>query len=153
MARPRKHSSKSKKNYTKEELLEKQQAEEGLKDFEQLDTSSVPYALRGDTIAVTEWRRIIPLLQELPIAELDLYAVVQYCKYIAIFTRASKDVHKNGTVIDGKKNPSYDVMLSSTKEIRAISNSLGLTIDSRLKLVVPTKEIKDIDPFADIESI
>lgn len=153
MGRPRKHSSQSKKNYTKEELHKKKKAEEGLKEFEKLDTSSPPMAIRGDTMAVTEWKRIIPLLNDLPISNLDLYSVVQYCRYVSIYVQASKNVQLHGTVIEGKQNPHYQIMLTSSKEIRALSTALGLTIDSRLKMVVPQQEKENKDPFAELEDI
>jgi len=39
-------------------------------------------------------------------------------------------------------------MLKVTKEIRAISAELGMTINSRMKLIEPT--INEDDPFADL---
>ena len=50
---------------------------------------------------------------------------------------------------DGKKNPLVDVVNSYSKELKTATNDLGLTINSRLKIVLPAEKEKEVvDPFA-----
>lgn len=138
------------KNLTKEERAEKEAEEEILNSYEGIDTD-IPTVLKGDRLAVAEWKRIVPLLETLPISSLDLYSVTQYCTYVSIYHKTSKSVAKEGIVVDGKENPNFSIMVKASKELKTLTSVLGLTIDSRLRLVVPTQLETVVDPFADVE--
>ncbi|OFJ79630.1 phage terminase small subunit P27 family, partial [Staphylococcus sp. HMSC056G08] len=91
------------------------------------------------------WQRIIPLLQELPIAELDFTLIKKYCELVDINDDAYRYIQENGYIDPdtNKKSGTFMVYMESMKELRSICGSLGLTIDSRLRLVVPSEsEVK-----------
>lgn len=130
-------------NRTKEELEEAEMRENGLKKFEKIDVDYVPPDLSDN--AKKEWQRIIPLLQELPIAELDFTLIKKYCELVDINDDAYRYIQVNGYIDPdtNKKSGTFMVYMESMKELRSICGSLGLTIDSRLRLVVPSEsEVK-----------
>src|SRR5699024_2958710 len=100
-----------------------------------------------------EWKRIIPLLQELPIAELDRQMIESYCQLHAYKRRLQIDIAEFGMSINyydeygnlssRRANPDYNAYLSTVKEIRMIANQLGMTINSRLELAVPEEDEKE----------
>lgn len=116
-----------------------------LNEYDQLQVKPIPSHL--DYYAKQEWKRIVPLLQQLPIAELDRQLIESYCQMHAYKRRLQKDIEKFGQSInyynsDGnltsrRANPDYNAFLSTVKEIRMIANQLGMTINSRLELAVP----------------
>lgn len=69
MARPRKLNATKQGHRTKEELEASELKENGLNQFDKLTVNNTPTDLTDQ--AQKEWNRIVPLLQELPIAELD----------------------------------------------------------------------------------
>lgn len=141
--------------YTEEELKKHKKGkdhiakelakQETLNDYEAIKIKPIPSHL--DYYGKQEWKRVIPLLQELPIAELDRQLIESYCQLHAYKRRLQKDIDKFGTSInyyngDGdlvsrRVNPDYNAYLSTVKEIRMIANQLGMTINSRLELAVP----------------
>jgi P27 family predicted phage terminase small subunit len=155
MARPRKLVDVNKKNFTKDEIDERKKEEEKLKDFEKLNEKIIPSYL--DSIAKAEWKRIIPLMELLPISELDRNLLAMYCSYYSIFIQATLDINNYGINIEEdrggmiirKQNPSITTLNSSSKEIKSIAATMGLTLDSRLRLLNPKNEDEIKDPFAD----
>src|SRR5690606_21367245 len=88
--------------------------------------------------AKTEYRRIIPLLQKLPVVALDWTAVSMYCDFYAKYKKASQEVEEIGTTIieydskgneREKVNPKYTVMTDAAKMVRSLAMGLGMTID------------------------
>ncbi len=156
MARPRKLSAVNKKHFSKEELAERQEQEAVLKEFDELDTDNVPSFL--DRLAKQEWQRISPIINDLPISELDRQSLAMYCQYVSIFIQATKDLKKRGITITEerangsitKQNPSFQTMLNASKEIKSIASGLGLTIDSRMRILGANKDDdnQDNDIFA-----
>ncbi|RST59699.1 phage terminase small subunit P27 family [Siminovitchia terrae] len=119
-----------------------------LNDYDQLQVKPIPSHLCY--YGKQEWKRIIPLLQQLPIAELDRQMIESYCQLHGFKRRLQKDIQEFGEVTnfydeDGnltnrRINPSYNAYLSTVKEIRMIANQLGMTINSRLELAIPDGE-------------
>ncbi|MFG3610989.1 phage terminase small subunit P27 family [Rummeliibacillus stabekisii] len=146
MARPRKLVCVNKKHLTKDEIADRKEQEAALEEFDDLDIGDIPSFL--DREAKKEWQRISPIINELPISELDRQSLAMYCQYVSIFIQATKDVKKNGvTIIEEratgsikKQNPSYQTMLSASKEIKSIASGLGLTIDSRMRILSTNKD-------------
>lgn len=132
------------KGYVAKKLAE----QETLKEHEQLQADRIPSHLCY--YGKKEWKRIIPLLKQLPIAELDRELIETYCMLHGSRRRLEKDIQKNGETTEFydengnlesiKKNPSYDLLLSTVKELRMIANQLGMTMNSRLELAVPEQE-------------
>ncbi|MBZ5203208.1 phage terminase small subunit P27 family [Planomicrobium chinense] len=155
MARPKKLVDALNRNISKAEIEERRKEEESLEEFESISLTAPPW-LEGD--AKEEYERIIPLLKKLPIASLDLASVTMYCDFYAKYKEASQTVDIEGTVItqfDARGNekrivnPKYTVMGDAARMVRTLSGSLGMTIDSRMRIVVPKKE-EVVDPFAEM---
>ena len=141
MGRPRKLINASVKNYTEEERIQKQKEEEKLMNFEKLDFSYDRAGLLRE--AYHEWERISHFIGDLPISELDQQAMVRYCNYSYLYSEIAEQVAYEGPLTeDGKLNPKVTAMNSYSKELKSATNDLGLTINSRLKLVAP-KEIEN----------
>lgn len=141
MTRPRKLLNASTKHYTEEELIKKQKEEEKLYNYEPLDFSYFPMGLLKG--AYPEWVRIGNFVGDLPLSELDSQTLVSYCNYVYLYSKLAEEVSIEGEVTDeGKLNPKVTAMLGYSKQIKSATNDLGLTINSRLKLVAP-KEVED----------
>src|SRR5690606_31091979 len=102
--------------------------------------------------AKKEYKRIAPLLNRLPIADLDLMAVSAYCDNVAKYIEASGVVDEMGQVVEEtdsqgnpklKVNPWFTTMMQASNGIRSYAGQLGMTIDSRMRIVVPKEEEKE----------
>ena len=89
-----------------------------------------------------EWKRIIPLLEQLPIAELDYDRIKRYCQLVSLTDEAYRHIMQHGTVNEEgtKRTPQYFTYMDGIKELKSICGQLGMTIDSRMKLVVPAPD-------------
>lgn len=154
MARPRKLIETATGKIGKDEIEARKKEEAALEEFESISFTPPTWL---STEAKKEYKRIVPLLSKLPIASLDLASVEMYCDFYSKYKKMSLAVEKEGeTIIEygargdekSKVNPKYTVMKDSASMVRTLSGNLGMTIDSRMRIVVPKKEeIKD--PFAD----
>lgn len=147
MARKHVLTELNKSNFTKEELEKRLAKEAALKKFEGIETEAPEWL---DAAGRLEYERIVPLLEKLPIASLDQTLVALYCRFYSLYLEASKDLDNHG-LVDGesrKANPAFSALVKSSSEIRLIASQLGMTIDSRMKLVVPASN-KPHDPFED----
>ncbi|HEF3510469.1 TPA: hypothetical protein R9094_002032, partial [Campylobacter jejuni] len=86
MARPRKLNIQKQGHRTKEELQEAENVENGLYEFNQINAENLPEDLTEG--AAKEWGRVVPLLQQLPIAELDYGLIKKYCQLVDISDEA-----------------------------------------------------------------
>lgn len=155
MARPRKLIDASTGKIGKAEIEARKKEEATLEEFESISFTP-PSWLSAE--AKKEYKRIVPLLSQLPIASLDLASVEMYCDFYAKYKRNSLAVEDEGeTVIEldgrgnekSKVNPKYTVMKDAASMVRTLSGGLGMTIDSRMRIVVPKKE-EVVDPFAEL---
>ncbi|KPD35989.1 terminase [Bacillus amyloliquefaciens] len=127
---------------TNEQKEARKENEEKLKDFEPLHAKP-PHWL--STMGKNEWTRLYPyLIEALPVSELDRTLLAMYCNSFAQYREALKDIAQNGQIMfelnsQGvevkKKNPSVEIMNAMSKEIRGIAGQMGLSLDSRLRLV------------------
>ncbi|KTW16709.1 phage terminase small subunit P27 family [Staphylococcus warneri] len=142
MARPRKLNATKQGHRTKEELEDSELKENGLNQFDKLTVNNTPTDLTDQ--AQKEWNRIVPLLQELPIAELDYTLIKKYCELVDINNNAYSQIQIVGTfdTETNKKTGAFAVYMESLKELRSVCGSLGLTIDSRMRIVVPVENEK-----------
>lgn len=157
MARPRKLLGATTKNYTKAEIAEREKDESALHEFKKI-SKRPPSWLSED--AKAEYKRIIQLVNQLPIADLDLASLTMYCDYYSKYKAASIAVEEEGRTIteldaqgnDRRKvNPEFTAMNDAARNLRSVAGGLGLTIDSRMRIVLP-KEDKRMDPFAELLS-
>ena len=134
-------------NRTKEELEQSEKVENGLNQFTKINVDSVPDGLTEN--AAKEWSRVVPLLEQLPIAELDYSLIKKYCEVVdqndTLYRAISSKDGIEGMVDPetNRKTGAFMASMESLKELRSICGQLGMTIDSRMRLVVPTEsEIK-----------
>src|SRR5699024_11067390 len=138
------------KSYVAKELAK----QETLNGYTQLDVEDVPSHL--DYFGKQQWKRIVPLLNELPIAEHDRDLVENWCMLYSNRRKLQRDVQKNGpiimeedeegNIISRKRNPSFSAFMEVVKEMRSLSGKLGLSVDSRLDMVQP-EEKEEEDHF------
>lgn len=137
----------------KEYVARKLAEQDRLKDYDQMDVDDIPEHL--DYLGKKEWKRITPLLKELPIAELDKEMLESYCTLHSSRRMLEKDIQEKGmtfSVMDRegneviRRNPSYEMLVNTIKEQRMIAGKLGMTMSSRLELAEPEKE-KEEDEF------
>lgn len=140
----------SSKNYTLEEKEAKEQAEKSLYELEPIQLHPPEWL---SDVAKEEYERIIPLLDELPIASLDLAMVATYCQAYADYQEANKQLTTKRTVEyterGSKVSPWHTIKRDSFSIMNSIAPKLGMTIDSRLKIFTPKDKAKeDDDPMA-----
>ncbi|MDK9869956.1 phage terminase small subunit P27 family [Staphylococcus equorum] len=107
-----------------------------------------------DDVAKEEYKRITKLLQELPIADLDLSLVVAYCQTYSNYIYATQRINEEGMVIETERGTKlssyYTAQRDSTDRLISLSNKLGLNIDARMKVITPKKEDKTKDEFGEM---
>lgn len=153
MARPRKLADATTGNFTKEQLLEKKEAESKIGNFNDLSETPPDFL---DEVAKEEYVRVVEEIKKMPIVDLDKVLLIQYCSFYSDFLGASEDVSTNGSYFidaDGKKkvNPAFTIKERAATQMRSAAGLLGLTVDSRLRIVAPTKE-ENKDPFSKFAS-
>lgn len=149
MARPRKTLDQQKTRRTKEVQEELKATEEALKELTPLQKTPPNFL---DKVAKAEYKRIYPLLEELPIASLDLALIVMYCQTYSNYIEASKQLAREKVVETergSKLSPYYTIQRDSITAMNQIAPKLGLSLDSRMKVVTPKKEDKEKDPMSD----
>lgn len=149
MARPRKLiSAQDNSHRTKEERLQMEKQEEELYNYKPISLDVVPQGITKE--GWTYYETLVPQMSQLPISQLDAGMLVIYCNTYAIYADAVQEVSQYGYLDEnGKPSGAFKVMNESAKQLKSIAGSLGLSIDSRMKLVIPqVKEKEDDDPFA-----
>lgn len=147
MARPKKLLDQQKTRRTKEVQEELKATEEALKELTPLQKTPPNFL---DKVAKAEYKRIYPLLEELPIASLDLALIVMYCQTYSNYIEASKQLAREKVVETergSKLSPYYTIQRDSITAMNQIAPKLGLSLDSRMKVVTPKKEDKEKDPM------
>ena len=151
MPRPKKPLDQQKSRRTKEVQEELKATEEQLQQLKPLQKTPPAYL---DATAKKEYKRITTLLEELPIADLDLSLVVAYCQTYSNYVQATKHLNKHGLVTETERGTKlssyYTAQRDSTDRLISLSNKLGLNLDSRMKIVTPKKETKEKDEFGDM---
>src|SRR5699024_471620 len=153
----------SRKIYTEDELKKHKKGkghvakelarQEKMNEYPKLDVDKVPSNLHY--FGKQQWKVIVPLLNQLPIAEHDRNLVEYWCILYSKRRKLQRELDKNGEVIttyneDGtvkniRKNPAFEMLLATVKEMRMIASQLGLTVSSRLSMVEPdTEEEQDV---------
>ena len=108
-----------------------------------------------DKVARYEYERVSEELRKLPIRNLDRVTLEMYCSWYSVYRKAEKEVQEigiyavnsDGAINYSKKNPALSVMSEASGNIRSCASTLGLNIDSRLKIVIPEKEEKKESMF------
>jgi P27 family predicted phage terminase small subunit len=151
LPRPIKMLDQQKTRRTTKVQEELKATEEQLNKLKPLQKTPPAYL---DTTAKKEYKRITSLLEELPIADLDLSLVVAYCQTYSNYVQATKQLNESGLVTETERGTKlssyYTAQRDSTDRLISLSNKLGLNIDSRMKILTPsaTKD-KSTDPMDD----
>lgn len=145
----------TKKNLTKDEIRQRKQ-EELLNVFEGVPERPPTWLSK---LAKKEYKRIVPLMKNLPIANLDLQIICHYCEQVSSYLELTKDIQENGynifikndegEIINIKINPSVSKRLEVAREMRAAASMIGISLDSRIKIVAPKKNEVVEDPMDD----
>lgn len=139
----RKLLSQQKSRLTTEAQENKQATEVALQQLTKL--SSEPPEWLDDT-ATNEWHRIFPLLEELPIASLDLALVSAYCTAYSDYINATIRMKNEDAIIvterGTKLNQNHTIKRDALSQLNSIAPKLGLTVESRLKILEPKQDVK-----------
>ena len=151
MARPRKTLAQQQSRRTTEVQEELKATEEKLNELTPLQNEPPAYL---DATAKKEYKRITTLLEELPIADLDLSLVVAYCQTYSNYIKATEQIKTHGLVVETERGTKlssyYTVQRDCTDRLISLSNKLGLSIDSRMRIMTPKNDVKEDDPFGDM---
>lgn len=115
----------------KEYIANRLAEQESMSKYTMIDINDVPESLneRG----IKKWNDLIPLLHELPIAELDRDLVASFC-----------EVHQDRIGYRlGENDMTYNQYLSLVKETRMLANQLGMTMSSRLELTTADEDTEE----------
>lgn len=111
-----------------------------------------PYWL--DDKAKEEYKRIIPLLSELPIASLDLALVSAYCQAFSDYVNATIRMNEGDAIIETERgtklNQNHAIKRDALAQINSIAPKIGLSIDARLKIFTPKEDKKETDEFEEM---
>lgn len=147
----RKLLSQQKSRRTKEVQEEKQATEEAMNELTPL-TDEAPEWLDND--AKKEWGRILPLIKELPVKDLDKGLLATYCQTYSNYKNATIQLEKEGMVVETERGTKlssyYTVQRDSVNTMNSICPKLGLTVESRLKILAPNNDKEKTDPFEDL---
>lgn len=143
MMAQRKLLSQQKSRLTKEMRNKKKATEEMLEKLTPLAPNPPEWL---DNTATKEWNRIYPLLQELPIASLDLMLVSTYCQAYSDYINATKRMNNSDAIIETERgtklNQNHTIKRDALSQLNSIAPKLGLTVESRLKILEPKQESK-----------
>lgn len=143
MMAQRKLLSQQKSRLTKEAQDKKRDTEKAMRQLTSL-TPEPPEWL--DDTATDEWHRIYPLLEELPVASLDLMLVSTYCQAYSDYINATKRMNNSDVIIETERgtklNQNHTIKRDALSQLNSIAPKLGLTVESRLKILEPKQDAK-----------
>ena len=140
MANPTKQLDELQGNYSNEFLEQRKEADKALFDYTEL-SSEPPSWL--PTSALTEWKRVEPLLKkDFPISESDYSLLVSYVLLFARIKTCEDNIRKYGTFMKNKSNgqrkpnPAINVQSQAIRDLKSIATSLGMTLEARHRLAI-----------------
>lgn len=114
-----------------------------------------------DEVAIEEYHRLSKELAELKLlTNLDVTTLASYCIAYANYLKATEELHGQPLVIESTnksgftnliQNPLILIQLKYSDEMKKHASELGLTINSRLKMVVPPKPEKKKSKFEEFK--
>lgn len=146
----------NKSHLTKAEIERRMKEEEALRPAD--DNTDCPEWLT-DTFAREEYARIAVELERLGLlTNLDVNTLAAYCVAYSRYVEATQQMegepltvvqtNKNG-ITARVENPLIKIQLKYSDEMKRLSNEMGLSISSRLRLVPPKKEEKPKNKFSE----
>ena len=151
MGRSRKLTENKKGRISNEEKEARQESERLISELTPISVTPPEWL---DDIAKAEYKRIVPLLKELPVASLDYSLVSSYCMAYSDMVQASERLKNEEDIIETahgtKLNQNHVIRREAFKIINSVAPKLGMTIDSRLKIFTPKKEEQKDDVLGDM---
>ncbi|MGE7828975.1 phage terminase small subunit P27 family [Paenibacillus sp. NPDC093718] len=152
--------AEGKTHLTKEQIKERQEQEASVKPA--ADKIECPGWLT-DKVAKKEYKRIASELVKIGlITNLDVTTLASYCNAYVAYLKATEQLANEPLVVEQTnkagftnyvENPLIRIQLKYSDEMKKHATQMGLTINSRLKLVVPTqpekKKKSKFDEFID----
>lgn len=134
---------------SKDEKAMRERAEKEMNKFPELSDKPPAYL---DSLAKRVWKELAPQIKKLPIKNLDSGIFEQYCNFYQHYVDAEKDIKKNGfkTEDGNRMSPSFRVMKDSADGMRKCASQLGLTVDSRLRLLIPNDDNEKKESLFDV---
>ncbi len=139
---------------TKAEIESRRIQEEALKP--NTDKLKYPNWLTNP-VARREYNAISKELQQINLmTNLDVNTLVSYCLAYALYIKASEELQSQPLLIEKQlasgstqlvENPLVKTQLKYSNEMKALAATMGLSITSRMKLVVPQIEKKKENKF------
>lgn len=84
-----------------------------------------------------KWRELVSNMQDMgTLANQDLDSIRAYVVFFFRFADANETINKQGTIVDGKVNPAWRIMIESQKELRALWTAFGLTPADRARIKI-----------------
>src|SRR5699024_2183748 len=119
--------------------------QEQQKDIEEAMNGLTPISKKPpdflDDDAIQEWNRVFKIINELPIKDLDKGLLATYCQTYSNYKNATLKIQEEGMVVvterGSKLSPNYTIQRDSVNTMNAICPKLGLTVESRLKIMEP----------------
>lgn len=155
--RPSKHSSNVQGHRTVAEIEDKKEREALAGDFPAVSLIAPDWL---DDVAKEEYERVAKFLVDLNVTELDQTSLAMYANAYSRYKQAAEDVMEYGIYARGvddkgdqvidttRKSPAVAVMSDMSKEVRSYASSLGMTLDSRTKLIKPPEKPDADDEYA-----
>jgi P27 family predicted phage terminase small subunit len=109
-----------------------------------------------DKVAKDQWKKVADLVEQAGLlSRLDVFALEQYVSLYATWREASEMVKKLGLVTKAPngwqlKNPWYDIVVQSLKDMKYYLDKFGLTPAARAKLALAEPDEVD-DKWADLD--
>lgn len=94
-----------------------------------------------DKVAKAEYRRIINSIGKLPLRNLDRGELELYCSWYSIYKSASDELKLVPSLDEASKTIS--TLDKATKNIKGLASDLGLTVNSRMQMNMPSEDKKD----------
>lgn len=139
--------AEGKKHLTKEEIEQRRAEEEAVRPND--DKVNCPSWVK-DKVARKEYNRVAKELQELKLlTNLDVNTLANYCIAFSNYVNATQQMEGQPLVIEQTNkagftnivaNPLINIQLKYSDEMKKLASEMGLSISSRLKLVVPKKD-------------
>ncbi|PTJ78244.1 phage terminase small subunit P27 family [Staphylococcus kloosii] len=138
------------KSYLNKDVQEQKKAtEEAMNGLTPLSKEAPEWL---DKDAIQEWYRVLPLINELPIKDLDKGLLATYCQTYSNYKNATLKLRDEGMVVETERGTKlssyYTVQRDSVNTLNTICPKLGLTVESRLKILEP-KVKHEYDPVGD----
>ncbi|WP_262995514.1 phage terminase small subunit P27 family [Macrococcus capreoli] len=141
------------KHYTTAELEAKAEKEKKLTEFEPINKTPPKYL---SNVAKKEYKRVVKLFGSIPVSQLDQQILIQYCDLVSEYHDITEEIN---SIKDELKKEYYidlDKMLISKrrqkidlfKEIKSHGSLLGMSMESRMRLV--PEETDEEDPLSSL---